>query len=408
MRKLIPSKTNLLSNTLVPLPGSKSETNRALVINFLCAQPGIIRNISTAHDSKIMQDLLSTDSGYYDAQDAGTVMRFMTALLSATKDKAVITGTSTMKRRPIGILVDALNKLGAKITFLEEQGYPPLEIGGLISQKTNTLEIAGNVSSQYISALLMIAPTLPNGLKLKLKGEAVSTPYIDMTLSIMQHFGVKTAFSNGTYEVKAQVYEYAPFTVESDWSSASYWYAIFVLSDLEELRLSGLKKQSLQGDQIVASLMQNFGVKTSYDEGNVILHKQATNLPGQLDFINCPDLAQTFAVLCALLDHSCTFLGLQTLKIKETDRIQALKTELKKIGANFIEDENEWHLQPILSFDYQPLTTISINTYNDHRMAMAFAAAATKYKIEINDAEVVDKSYPGFWQDMSSVGFEVR
>lgn len=408
MKKITLFKSNKLNNTLIPLPGSKSETNRALIINALSDNPGIINNVSQANDSIIMQALLSQEADNYDAQDAGTVMRFMTAYLSVQNNKAVITGTDIMKKRPITVLVDALNTLGAEITYLEESGYPPLKINGLIEQKTDSLEIASDVSSQYISALLMIAPLLPLGLSLRLRGATVSMPYIDMTVSIMQHFGVETDVKDITYKVKPQVYKYAPYTVESDWSAASYWYSIFVLSDLQELRLAGLKQASFQGDNVVAKLMEYFGVITSFDEKGAILNKIEPSLPDELDFVNYPDLAQTFAVLCTALGHNCMFHGLQTLKIKETDRVVALKTELNKLGADLIEDGNSWRLKPIPRDKFQNHGKVTIDTYNDHRMAMAFAPLATRMDVEIDSAEVINKSYPGFWQDMKTLGFEIR
>ena len=408
MKKIILFKSNKLNNSLIPLTGSKSETNRALIINALCANPGIINHVSQANDCIIMQALLSQEADNYDAEDAGTVMRFMTAYLSLQNKKAVITGTDIMKKRPITVLVDALNTLGADITYLEESGYPPLKINGLIEQKTDSLEIASDVSSQYISGLLMLAPVLPLGLSLKLRGAAVSMPYIDMTVSIMQHFGVETEVKDITYKVKPQVYKYAPYAVESDWSAASYWYSIFVLSDLQELRLAGLKQASFQGDNVVAKLMEYFGVITSFDEKGAILNKIEPSLPDEFDFINCPDLAQTFAVLCAALGHNCMFHGLQTLKIKETDRVAALKTELNKLGADLIEDGNSWRLKPIPQDKFQNQGKVTIDTYNDHRMAMAFAPLATRMDVEIDSADVINKSYPGFWRDMKTLGFKIN
>jgi len=401
-------KVNDLKPKTIPLPGSKSESNRALLINALCNNPGEIKNLALAQDTEIMRGLLTQVNYDYNARDAGTVMRFMTAYLAVMKSNSQITGTEHMKKRPIGILVEALNSLGGKISYLEKEGYPPLKITKLAHQTTSVLEIASDVSSQYISALLMVAPKLPNGLTVKLMGEPVSTPYIAMTVSIMKHFGVKVDVIGQSFQIAAQSYTYAPFSVESDWSAASYWYAIFTLSNLQELRLAGLRKNSFQGDSIVAELMKEFGVETSFSENSAILTRREATLPKEIDFIKCPDLAQTFAVLCAALGHKCTFLGLQTLKIKETDRILALKTELQKLGGDFVEEDNQWTVLPVAQDKLVSIGEVSINTYNDHRMAMAFAPLATKMTMIIDDASVVNKSYPTFWKDLERIGFILR
>jgi 3-phosphoshikimate 1-carboxyvinyltransferase len=407
MKRIKLNKANNLKGTVIPIPGSKSESNRALIINALCEKPGIIDNLAIARDTDILQTLLQSTSSTFDARDAGTVMRFMTAYLSVAKKDTQITGTERMKKRPIGVLVKALQKIGVKISYLEKEGFPPLRILGLEEQKTNHLSIDSNVSSQFISALLMISPKLPQGLTLELTGKTVSMPYIDMTVFIMQHFGVKVDVNEHTYRVIPQPYNFRPFAVESDWSGASYWYSIFVLSDLPQLSLHGLKAKSFQGDSIIASMMKGFGVKTAFNDNGAILSKIEPSLPKELDFIECPDLAQTFAVLCAAIGHRCIFLGLQTLKIKETDRVFALRTELQKFSADFIEHDNHWEVKPIPDNMFSSVREIAINTYEDHRMAMAFAALATKFNLIIDDADVVNKSYPTFWQDLERIGFEV-
>lgn len=407
MKRLNLYKANNPTHGIIPLPGSKSESNRALLVNALCKKPGFVENLATARDTEIMQALLASDILVYDAQDAGTVMRFMTAYLSVKKKKVEITGTEHMKKRPIGVLIDALRALGVTIDYQGMEGYPPLEIIGLEKQSVAELKIASNISSQYISALLMIAPCLPNGLTLGLTGEPVSTPYIDMTVSIMKHFGVNVEITGQYYSVKPQDYIFSPFKVESDWSGASYWYSIFALSDMEELKLKGLKENSYQGDSVVAKLMDSFGVATAYQEDGVVLSRKNFSFPDVIDFIKCPDLAQTFAVLCTLLKHKCTFLGLKTLKIKETDRILALKTELQKIGADFIEENDSWILLPA-QHELDHHEKVSINTYDDHRMAMAFAALSTKMNVEFDNREVVNKSYPTFWKDLESIGFNIQ
>ena len=401
------SKSNGLHETFISLPASKSESNRALIINALCDSPGKIGNLSLARDTEIMQRLLQDDKTIYNAQDAGTVMRFMTAYLSVTSQSVQLTGSAHMKKRPVKILVEALKTIGAKIEYGENLGYPPLLIEKIGTQKSKTIEIDSDVSSQYISALLMIAPVLPLGLTLKLRGEQVSLPYINMTVSIMSHFGVNVDVNEQSYNVKPQSYSAANFSVESDWSAASYWYSIFVLSDLRDLRLKGLKPDSLQGDSVVAQLMQGFGVKTTYDVEGAILSKELPNLPDEFDFIDCPDLAQTFAVLCASAGHNCIFYGLQTLKIKETDRVAALKTELQKIGADFIELEDRWQVIPADKESLDLIDKVEISTYDDHRMAMAFAPLATIMNVQFDDSEVVNKSYPTFWSDMERIGFQI-
>lgn len=408
MQRIKLHKANKLKANIIPLPGSKSESNRVLIINALCDNPGSFDNLAKARDTEIMQSLLNNPHKVYDTHDAGTVMRFMTAYLSVMKENVQIKGSERMHKRPIGILVDALRTLGVNITYLQAEGYPPLAIQGLSSQVTKYLEIDSHVSSQYISSLLMIAPKLPLGLNLTLKRKAVSTPYIDMTVALMHHFGVNIKTEGQTYRLKHQAYHFKPFQVESDWSGASYWYSIFVLSDLPELRMQGLKEQSYQGDSIIAKLMEDFGVNTSFNEGMAILTKTKTALPETIDFINCPDLAQTFAVLCAVLGHSCTFTGLQTLKIKETDRIQAIQTELRKLKADFIDQDDQWHLVPVPPGKLAQIKGVTINTYKDHRMAMAFAALATRMDVIFDDAKVVNKSYPTFWQDMKRLGFDLN
>jgi 3-phosphoshikimate 1-carboxyvinyltransferase len=407
------SRISAIANELnegitIPLPGSKSESNRALLINALSNAPGQISNLAIARDTDIMQNLLSSDGDVFDAQDAGTVMRFMTAYLATLGKETIITGSSRMKKRPIKILVDALRELGVTIDYLEESGYPPLKINSLREQKKNTLVVPGNISSQYISALLMIAPQLPQGLTLKLEGEVVSKPYIELTMAIMRHFGVDVNVSGQRYEVARQSYSYAPFTVEADWSGASYWYAIFALSSLESLSISGLREHSFQGDSVLKELMEGFGVRTEFIGDKAVLTRKDTDLPASIDFVTCPDLAQTFAVLCAAMGHSCTFFGLQTLKIKETDRVSALQKELGKFGGDFTESGEKWLVKPISWENWDTKSIVNIDTYDDHRMAMAFAPLALKTVLCFDDANVVNKSYPSFWNDLTSLGYLIK
>lgn len=400
------SKKKLERDVAIYVPGSKSESNRALIINALCSQPGTIDNLASARDTETMVHCLSQNGNVFDVKDAGTTMRFLTAFLAATNSNAEITGTDRMLKRPIKVLVEALNSLGADIEYLGEPGYPPLKINAFESQRTNSLTIPGNVSSQYISALLMIAPSLPNGLTLTLTDEIVSRPYIDMTLSLMHHFGVEAISTDHTFNILPQAYTFHSFAVESDWSGVSYWYSFFKLSNLESLELPGFKKQSFQGDKAIANIMAGFGVKTTYHEEGITLSRQKSDLPECIDFVNCPDLAQTMAVVCAAIGHSCTFTGLQTLKIKETDRVKALKTELNKFGGDFIEESSQWTVVPG-SEPIQSFSRINFDTYEDHRMAMALAPLGLFTEVSFNDRTVVNKSYPSFWQDMERIGMQV-
>lgn len=407
MAAIIVTSGQINDGFTVPLPGSKSESNRALIINALCSVPGKIENLALANDTKIMHELLSKEHETYDAQDAGTVMRFMTAYLAVTGVNKVLTGTERMKDRPIGILVNALRTLGAQIDYLEKEGYPPMQISAIKLQRKSKLEVLSSVSSQFISALLMIAPRLPQGLTLSLTGDAVSTPYIDMTIAIMKHFGVSVEVSENTLFIRPQEYSYRPFFVEADWSGASYWYSLFAMSDLEKLTIIGLKPNSMQGDSALKELMIDFGVSTTFEGRSAILKKIPMNPPKSIDFIKCPDLAQTFAVLCAGLGVHCKFYGLQTLKIKETDRITALKCELQKFGGNLIEAGESWKIIPIPEATFSQNKNMLINTYEDHRMAMAFAPLALKTKLSFDNKEVVRKSYPNFWQHLESFGLRL-
>ena len=393
MTKITIFKDFIIDNIDINIPGSKSESNRALIINALCDHPGVIENLATARDTVTMQRCLNSSQNVYDVLDAGTAMRFLTAYLAITQNDVEITGTTRMQKRPITVLVDSLSELGASISYLNEEGYPPLKFNGFQTQQTREIEIASNISSQYISALLMIAPKLPEGLRLKLNGGTVSKPYIKMTLALMRHYGVDITASEDTYE--------------SDWSAVSYWYSLFKLSGLETLRLPGFRSASFQGDSVVAEMMQGFGVNTAYDSKGIVLSHIEENMPPQLDFVDCPDLAQTFAVLCAAVGQSCYFTGLQTLKIKETDRVLALQTELGKFGAQLLEQDGRWQLlpgkEPVSSFSH-----LEFETYEDHRMAMAFAPLAVLTKISFDDKTVVNKSYPSFWQDMERIGLKVE
>ncbi|NHM05373.1 3-phosphoshikimate 1-carboxyvinyltransferase [Flavobacterium celericrescens] len=398
----------------VKITGSKSETNRLLLLQEL--YPNLtLENTSNSDDSEAMlkalqnSQLVTRNSQLIDVHHAGTAMRFLTAYFSIQEGKEVVlTGSSRMKERPIKILVDALNQLGAEICYEENDGFPPIRIKGK-KLTQNNVSLPANVSSQYISALLLIAPKLENGLELSLEGEITSIPYIKMTLALLNEIGVMTTFQGNKIIVNSLPTSNSQLlTVESDWSSASYWYSIVALSAIgTQVTLSSYKKDSLQGDSALVNIYQDFGVETTFNSDNSITiskerihNSQLTTHNSQLN--NFPDIAQTIGVTCFGLGIGCHLTGLHTLKIKETDRLEALKTELSKFGANISVTNDSLTIQQ--SDNLNP--NISISTYQDHRMAMAFAPLALKVPIVIEDAEVVTKSYPSFWEDLRSFGFE--
>ena len=400
-------------DSTIKLPASKSISNRALIIYALSGGNIIPDNISDCDDTKVIIDALKHMPDVIDIKAAGTAMRFMTAYLSATKGEHTITGTERMKHRPIKVLVDALRYLGAEITYEDKEGYPPLHIKGKTLEGGH-LEVPGNVSSQYISALILIGPALTKGLELKLTDEIVSRPYIDLTLWTMREFGADAEWTDvDTITIKPKPYGNFKYFVENDWSASSYWYEIMALSSDRESKISleGLMDGSKQGDSVVRYIFSLLGVKTIFEtkqEGvptTVTLKRNICKLPRlDYDFINSPDLAQTFVVCCALMGIKFHFTGLASLKIKETDRIEALKQELLKLGY-VIKDKNDSEL--IWDGETCEPTFESIDTYEDHRMAMAFAPVAMKFpEIRINDPEVVTKSYPHFWDDLKSAGFK--
>ena len=394
--------------TSVQLPASKSICNRALILNALSYSPYEIQNLSDCDDTDVMVKALNSNDSHFDVKAAGTAMRFLTAFLSKVVGEWTITGTERMKNRPIRILVDALNAVGAKIEYLEKEGFPPLRIMGSALQG-GEISLDGGVSSQYISALLMIAPLMEKGLTLHLQGKVISKPYIHLTLQLMKQYGVESEWVGSTIKVAPQSYRPLPYTVESDWSAASYWYEMMALSQQAEIELKGLFKESLQGDAAGAKLFAQLGVATDYKAGGVVLRKNGYVCQKLIyDFVNEPDLAQTFVTTCAFMDIPFRFTGLQSLKIKETDRIEALKCELRKLGY-VLTDTNgsilEWNGERC-----EPEAHPVITTYEDHRMAMAFAPASLVRKegIEIAHPEVVSKSYPHFWENLESAGFVVE
>lgn len=387
----------------ITLPASKSISNRALIINALAYSPYEIENLSDCDDTNVMIKALDSNDTTFDIGAAGTAMRFLTAFLSKTVGEWVLTGSKRMKERPVKLLVDALNSLGARIKYLENEGYPPLQIYGS-ALSGGEIRLNGSVSSQYISALMMIAPYMQKGLKIILEGNVISVPYILMTLNMMRDFGVKANFENNIIEIKPQSYKPLRYKVESDWSAASYWYEILAITGEGRFFLRGLHQHSYQGDSKLAELFEQLGVHTDYQsEGIEITTNNHTCSRFEYDFVNQPDLAQTFAVTCCLKNIPFHFKGVQSLKIKETNRVAALITELNKLGYVLhepAEGELAWEGQ---TFPVNTSETPSIKTYDDHRMAMAFAPAAFIRSIVIENPEVVSKSYPGFWDDIEKI-----
>lgn len=389
------------------LPASKSISNRALILDALSYSPYGIDNLSRCDDTDVMVKAFESDSNVFDIKAAGTAMRFLTAFLSKILGEWVITGTERMKNRPIRILVDALNSIGARIEYMEKEGYPPLKIYGSALQG-GEIELDGGVSSQYISALLMVAPTMEHGLVLRLKGNVISKPYIALTLSLMKRFGVDAEWNENTITIAPQTYKPIPFKVESDWSAASYWYQMVALAKEANVFLVGLEANSAQGDSKVATLFEQLGVHTRYEEEGVVLTKTGTLCKRfEHDFVNEPDLAQTFVVTCCMLNVPFRFTGLQSLKIKETDRIEALKNELLKFGYKITDHEDsilEWNGERV------DVTAIPVvKTYEDHRMAMAFAPIALLGEaVLVDEPSVVSKSYPEYWDHLKQVGFNVE
>ena len=438
MDHLILSKPGKSTHCTIQLTGSKSESNRALILNALSGGRVKVKNLSSADDTvtlaKVVEGSMLKVAGEgvegqptthnpqlttHNSQStihnslptvnigpAGTAMRFLTAYFAVTGTEVVLTGTERMKQRPIGILVDALRSLGAEIEYVEKDGFPPLQFKNSFLQKTNQISIKGNISSQFITALLLVAPSLPKGLELSIEGELTSRPYVEMTLSMLKEAGIEHQWKENIISIAQQEFKESEITVEPDWSAASYWYSIAALSAESEIVLPYLKKSSLQGDSRIGCIMGNFGISTEFTAEGLVLRKNGEAPKDKFyDLKDCPDLAQTVIVCSAALGHNATFTGLETLKIKETDRIAALQNELAKIGVTLNEDNESYHLDCSgLHFPEK----VTISTYEDHRMAMAFAPLALKIsQLEIEEPQVVGKSYPMFWEDLKKAGFEI-
>ena len=405
--KLHLKTSKIKQNSAVVITGSKSESNRLLLLKALYPQLSIT-NLSNSDDTQLMDAALANSAAKIDIHHAGTAMRFLTAFYATQEGKQVLlTGSPRMQQRPIKILVDALRALGADITYEINEGFPPLRIKGKKLSRAE-VSLSAAVSSQYISALLLVAPSLSNGLKLKLEGHITSTPYINMTLSLLRQIGVKAKFEENTITVLPVIAVPSnEMVVESDWSSASYFYSLVALSPLgTQIQMSSYQKNSLQGDCVLADIYSSLGVSTEYGNSNTISLKKvrsADTAKLNLDLSNSPDIAQTIVVSCLALQLECHIDGLHTLKIKETDRLQALKNEIQKLGSVLkITDRSLTLERP------RPLTSGAlIDTYNDHRMAMAFAPLILKTNLFINDAEVVSKSFPDFWNNLRSLGLEI-
>ncbi|NQD69864.1 3-phosphoshikimate 1-carboxyvinyltransferase [Sphingobacterium shayense] len=413
VKKLLLSHLNKEINGTVQLTGSKSESNRALIIQALSNGIVKVENLSNAADTVILKNALKQISTPSEAQitidigPAGTAMRFLTSYLNLVSGQFLLTGTKRMQERPIGILVDALHTIGANIQYENNINYPPINIVGGLIQKEDNISIQGNISSQYISSLLLIAASLQNGLKLNIQGELTSRPYVTMTLNMLQEAGVKHTWAGNLIQIPSQPFQPSTIYVEPDWSAASYWYSMVALSKEGSILLPGLKAHSLQGDIAIVNIMKHFGVASSFhEEGLRITKVNSGNDQTLFDFKECPDLAQTIVALAAVIKRDISITGVETLKIKETDRIAALKKEIEKFGATIIADGETYHIK---TSDVHYPKQIAFDTYEDHRMAMAFAPLALIFdEVVINEPLVVEKSYPEFWTHLLDRGFQTK
>lgn len=393
--------------TTIQLPASKSISNRALILNALSLSTAPIKNLSDCEDTQVIIDAFNSNTNQFDIKAAGTAMRFLTAFLAGMDGNWIIGGSKRMHERPIHPLVETLIALGADIEYIEKDGYPPLNIKGK-KLKGGEVYLSGNISSQFISALLMVGPIMENGLIMHIENEIVSKPYIQLTIGLMAKYGVKVNWEGNTISVKQQKYKPVEITVESDWSAASYWYEIASLIPGSEITLKGLTKESLQGDSNVVNLFTDMGVATEFESDGIIIRsiKKRTKKFFH-NFVNEPDLVQTFAAACCFKNTHFLFSGIQSLKIKETDRVQAMINEFKKLG--YVLKENEIGMLEWDGERCEPVVNPSIDTYDDHRMAMSFTPGAIALgSININDPHVVSKSYPQFWNDLKHAGFKIE
>lgn len=416
MTKIRASKADKTAIGKIKLSGSKSISNRVLIIQALCEGSFAISNLSDSDDTKTLQALLSSDDHELDAHHAGTTFRFLTSYLATKEGENILTGSERMQERPIKALSDALIKMGANISYIGKEGYPPLKIGSPSKTLDSKISVSADISSQYLSSLLLVAPTLPDGLELTMIGDLVSRPYLEMTLKIMEHFGISHTWNGQTITVAHQEYKAKDFFVEADWSAASYYYIIAAFANEAEMTLTGLQKNSLQGDSAIAEIGNSFGLKTEYIDNSIRITKSGNPVEEffEYDFINCPDIAQSVSTMAAGANVSALFTGLQTLRIKETDRIAALQAELAKVHvwlsklpAKFSKKSDAEYYMQEGNIDGDEMAP-TFATYKDHRMAMAFGPLAQLFPIEIEDHMVVSKSYPRYWEDLKSLGFEVE
>lgn len=416
MTKVSISKAGQTAVGKIKLSGSKSISNRVLIIKALCEGSFEISNLSDSDDTKTLQALLFSDSHELNVHHAGTTFRFLTSYLATSEGENILTGSERMQERPIRALSEALIKMGANISYMNNEGYPPLKIGSPTRTLGSKVSVSADISSQYISSLLLVAPTLPDGLEITMMGDLVSRPYLEMTLKIMEYFGVSHTWNDQTIRVAPQEYKAKDFFVEADWSAASYYYIIAAFAQEADITLTGLQKESLQGDSAISFIGNSFGLQTEYIDNSVRITKSGKPLEEffEYDFIKCPDIAQSVSTMAAGTGVSALFTGLQTLRIKETDRIAALQAELAKVHiwlsklpAKFSKKSDlEYYMQEG-SIDGDEMAP-TFSTYKDHRMAMAFGPLAQLFPVEMEDHKVVTKSYPGYWEDLKVLGFIVE
>ncbi len=416
MKQYLVQKDSKQLKGVIRLNGSKSLSNRALIIKALCEDDFNINFCSTSDDSETLKTLLASENRTLDAHHAGTTFRFLCSYLTLQKGEQILTGSSRMKERPIGALVDALRSIGADIEYLENEGYPPLKIGSFdLATYRNEIDIPAGISSQFISSILMIAPILPKGIKINLVGDLVSRPYLEMTLKMMEYFGIEHAWEGQSISIQHQSYVAKDIDIEADWSAASYYYTLAAISGDADITLEGLYDESLQGDRAITDVMSAFGIETSFTNNTVNLKTNAqVKQILDHDFIKEPDTAQSVAVACAGAGIPGVFTGLKTLKIKETDRITALQNELGKVNVYFTQMPERFAKKSNKEYYTVEGRAVSgtaapdFDTYKDHRMAMAFAPLGLLFPVIINEPDVVTKSYPGYWEDLKKLGFEIK